>query len=292
MDAPARERRPSRAIVAGAAVALVLVGVVVALLVPRTKPPAGFGARAGDIDPTTAVVLYLRIDSFDAAKGTLAARVRAVPGPALPEGGARVVVGDDGRSELKVAPGAPSAEQSLVLDVDRGSVSSYPFDRYDLEETIAAVPTASSIPPGGEGSTTLPLQIIGTTTAAGFSVSGTAGGGDDRTRVALVLGVERVRPQVVWAIGMMAVDWALAIAVVAVVLALALRQRPWETRHLAWLGSMIFALAAFRNTAPGNPPIGVFLDFAAFFWAEALIVASLLALVVIYLSRSRADLDL
>ena len=281
-----------RLILAGAVIVLLLVGVVVALRVPNSKPAAGFGADAEDIDPQTAVVVYLRIDSFDAAKGTLAARVRAVAGPALPAQGARVAVGDGGRPELKVGPGAPSTEQTLVLDVDRGTVSSYPFDQYDLEEVVAAVSTDSSIPPGGDGSRTLPLQVIGASTAAGFAVTGTAGGAANDTVVDLELAVERVRPQVVWATGMMAIDWALAVAVVAVALALVLRERPWETRHLAWLGSMIFALAAFRNTAPGNPPIGVFLDFAAFFWAEALVVASLLALVVVYLLRSRADLDL
>ncbi|MEW5629238.1 DUF4436 family protein [Streptomyces hydrogenans] len=40
---------------------------------------------------------------------------------------------------------------------------------------------------------------------------------------------------------------------------------------LGWMAATLFALAAFRNTAPGAPPIGSLLDYLAFFWAESLI---------------------
>ena len=90
---------------------------------------------------------------------------------------------------------------------------------------------------------------------------------------------------------MMAIYWALALTAMAVVLSVVLRARNWETRHLAWLGSLIFALAAFRNTAPGGPPLGVFMDTAAFFWAEAVVVLGLVTLVVIYLIRPRSEID-
>ena len=87
---------------------------------------------------------------------------------------------------------------------------------------------------------------------------------------------------------MMVINWLVALAAVGVVL----RQRTWETRHLAWLGSLIFALSAFRNTAPGNPPIGTFLDYRSFFPAIALVVASLIALVVTFLVRPRDQFGL
>jgi hypothetical protein len=37
------------------------------------------------------------------------------------------------------------------------------------------------------------------------------------------------------------------------------------------MAASLFALAAFRNTAPGSPPIGSILDYAAFLWTEAII---------------------
>ena len=78
----------------------------------------------------------------------------------------------------------------------------------------------------------------------------------------------------------------------AVVVSVVIGQRVWETHHLARLGSMLFAMSASRNTAPGNPPIGTFLDFYGFFPSIALVVASLLALVAVYLLRDRERLGL
>ncbi|MFB7263959.1 DUF4436 family protein [Streptomyces nojiriensis] len=46
------------------------------------------------------------------------------------------------------------------------------------------------------------------------------------------------------------------------------RQDPKETAQMA---ATLFALAAFRNTAPGSPPIGCLLDYIAFLWAETVI---------------------
>ena len=82
---------------------------------------------------------------------------------------------------------------------------------------------------------------------------------------------------------MMTMYWLLSFAVISVTAVVVLRLREWESRHLAWLGAMIFAFASFRTTAPGTPPVGVYLDFAAFFWAEVIVAASLMALVGFYL---------
>ncbi|MET9883331.1 DUF4436 family protein [Streptomyces sp. NPDC006430] len=47
-----------------------------------------------------------------------------------------------------------------------------------------------------------------------------------------------------------------------------------------WMAVTLFALAAFRSTAPGAPPTGCLWDYAAFLWAEA-IVASAVVYVVL-----------
>lgn len=46
------------------------------------------------------------------------------------------------------------------------------------------------------------------------------------------------------------------------------------------MAATLFALAAFRNTAPGSPPIGCLLDYLAFLWAETAIVFCLITVVV------------
>ncbi|MEU4102867.1 DUF4436 family protein [Streptomyces tanashiensis] len=49
---------------------------------------------------------------------------------------------------------------------------------------------------------------------------------------------------------------------------------------LARMAAALFALSAFRNTAPGSPPIGCALDRFAFLRAGTVIVPCLTAVVV------------
>ena len=106
------------------------------------------------------------------------------------------------------------------------------------------------------------------------------------------ISVERRRSVVTWVVAMMALFWLLALCAVGVTFLVVTGRRDWEARHLAWLGAMIFALVAFRNAAPGSPPIGTFLDFRAFFPAVALVALSLVALVATFLVRPRDELGL
>ncbi|MFE5583208.1 DUF4436 family protein [Kitasatospora sp. NPDC056531] len=59
----------------------------------------------------------------------------------------------------------------------------------------------------------------------------------------------------------------------------------WQRRGiiwpaLSWMAATLFALVGMRNAAPGNPPIGSLLDYAAFFWAELLVAVGLTMVVV------------
>ncbi|GGO38497.1 hypothetical protein GCM10012286_13600 [Streptomyces lasiicapitis] len=54
------------------------------------------------------------------------------------------------------------------------------------------------------------------------------------------------------------------------------------------MAATLFALAAFRNTAPGTPPIGSLLDYVAFLWAETLIAFCAITVVVMGLRREAA----
>ncbi|AJF65975.1 hypothetical protein SVTN_17835 [Streptomyces vietnamensis] len=40
---------------------------------------------------------------------------------------------------------------------------------------------------------------------------------------------------------------------------------------MGWMAATLFALAGFRNSAPGSPPIGCLLDGTAFLQAEAIV---------------------
>eukprot|EP00455_Lapot_gusevi_P035902 TRINITY_DN3979_c0_g3_i2.p1 TRINITY_DN3979_c0_g3~~TRINITY_DN3979_c0_g3_i2.p1 ORF type:complete len:116 (-),score=34.88 TRINITY_DN3979_c0_g3_i2:300-605(-) len=47
---------------------------------------------------------------------------------------------------------------------------------------------------------------------------------------------------------------------------------------LGFFACVIFALPSLRNSLPHNPPLGILIDFASFFWAE---VVAMLALLLI-----------
>lgn len=54
---------------------------------------------------------------------------------------------------------------------------------------------------------------------------------------------------------------------------------------LGWFCVLIFAMLPLRNAMPGAPPIGVLADYMSFFWAQAVIAATLIAVVLTWVFR-------
>ena len=280
---------PTRWVAAALVVGLGLAFAVIALAVPT-----GDGRqRFGDAEPAgdAAVRLTVKVDSIDAAKGLVRTRIEAEPGPAFPADGVLLLTDIPGLAVIRVLPDGLSVVSSVDLDVVIGDVSDYPFDRYLVGFSATAVAGAQRTLDEAADQPPLAFSVDGTANTAGFVVDGRAAAATDSAGV-VAFEAERDPSTRTWAVAMMAIDWMLAAAAVAVVVSVVMGQRVWETRHLAWLGSMLFAMSAFRNTAPGNPPIGTFLDFYGFFPSIALVVASLLALVAVYLLRDRERLGL
>ncbi len=62
------------------------------------------------------------------------------------------------------------------------------------------------------------------------------------------------------------------------------RQLNWSL--FAWLGAMLFALPAIRNTMPGIPGVGTVTDYTVYFWGLFIIGACLFAVAVAYIKRT------
>lgn len=270
---------------------LVAVAGVVVLTVPSGEPPSRI-AGIEQAPEGAAVIIGIEVDAVDAAGGTFKVRVQALPGDAtaFPAEGAVVYTDISGIPAIKVTSDELPQTYNGVLDASSGEVSAYPFDRYKATFGLQVAAGTERTLAEAVAQPTLPLAVIAESSAVGFDVTGTteqsaAGTGEVTFEAA------RSATTTSWAIGMMTINWLIALAAVGVVLTVLLRQRSWETRHLAWLGSLIFALSAFRNTAPGNPPIGTFLDFRSFFPAVGLVVLSLVTLVMIFLVRPRRDIE-
>jgi len=161
-------------------------------------------------------------------------------------------------------------ETTVPLD---GDTSTYPFQHLKVE--IAALARTAG---GVRSGKPVPLQLHISSNPAGYRVSPPSGPREGPV-VDAVLHVNPSWAAALFAVFMMVVMWALALGALAVVVSLLARRRGFEGAFAAFLAALLFAFPTLRNSLPGIPPVGVLFDYAAFFWAEALVALALIALI-------------
>ncbi|MFE1793078.1 DUF4436 family protein [Streptomyces sp. NPDC059525] len=215
------------------------------------------------------------VQRVDAAGRELVLRVRVVPRGALGEEDGTAPVADLGlqTSAATVGDLAFKAHERLTtrdvrVALSGGSIGDYPFDTYETDIEFRAVMNGGRVP----------VRLLFSNNDTLFSV--TAEPVSPRQEAALALSVARSGSLLVFAVFMMLVMWALAASVIIGTWYLTTRGEGLVWPALAWMAATLFALSAFRNTAPGTPPIGCVLDWFAFLWAETVIALCLIAVVV------------
>jgi hypothetical protein len=156
-----------------------------------------------------------------------------------------------------------------------GDTSTYPF--FHLQTGIGLLASTGGDLRSGNG---IRVQLRFSSAVAGYRVSPNPAvreGTPDQS-VQIVLHVNASWATVVFAVFIMAVMWALALGAVSVAVNLIRRRRKFEGSFATLLAALLFAFPTVRNNLPGIPPVGVLFDYAAFFWAEALVALSLIAL--------------
>lgn len=290
--------RRTLAVTLAGLVALAVAVVLVAWPDPSTR------TVLGEVDDEgAAAVAVLVLEQADPNRGTVELSLDLHAGPQMPEIGVTVFsdVFGLGPIHLHPTPAQPIASAERTTLLDGGDLVSYPFDRYPLtvslfllpgdltsDEGIAAAQQAAEQAAeegGAPEDGLLPLAVVATSTMGVLDAQ--VEGEVDNGAVVLDFEISRPVPSVVWAGAMMAIFWLLGASAVGVAVAVLVGVRPFETRHLAWLTALLFAFAAFRSTAPGSPPIGVFLDQGSFFPAVALVVVAELILLGCYLRGRR-----
>jgi hypothetical protein len=161
-------------------------------------------------------------------------------------------------------------ETTVPLD---GDTSTYPFHHLKLE--ISALASTAG---GVRSGQTVPLQLHISSNLAGYRISRQSAVLEGKL-VDVVLHVDPSWAAVAFALFMMVVMWALALGAVAVAVSLLARRRRFEGAFAGFLAVLLFAFPTVRNSLPGIPPVGVLFDYAAFFWAEALVALALIALI-------------
>ncbi|MFG2291966.1 DUF4436 family protein [Streptomyces sp. NPDC048603] len=215
------------------------------------------------------------VQRVDAAARELILRVRVTPRGAYGEEGGTAPAADLTlqTSAATIGDLAFKAHERLPIKdvkvaITGGSISDYPFDTFETEIGFWAFLDGKEVP----------VRMLFANNDTLFSVSATpepAGLG-----AAVGVWVARSGSLLVFAVFMMVLMWALAAAVLLGAWYLTSRREGLVWPALGWMAATLFALSAFRNTAPGSPPIGCVLDWFAFLWAETVIALCLIAVVI------------
>ncbi|MFB6576610.1 DUF4436 domain-containing protein [Streptomyces sp. NPDC056402] len=220
-----------------------------------------------DIDAT--------IQRVDAAGREMTLRVLVTPRGALAEADGvsptedlTVQTSTATRGDLTFKAHQRISTMDVPVALTGGSITDYPFDAYGADVEFGAVLGGEKVPVRVTLSNN---DVLFSATVDASTVQGIA-----------VLDIELARSNSVFifAIFMMLAMWALAVSVLIGGWYLVTRRKGLTWPALGWMAATLFALAAFRNTAPGSPPIGCLLDYIAFLWAETVIAFCLITVVI------------
>ncbi len=276
--------RSRRTRMVAAAVALVaLVAGVAAWSQLGSTAGGDRGVQSGPADDPDRVDITASIIRVDPSSGELLLRLLVVPrGDLTTEGGLspREDLEILTSAAMKTDPFFPALERIGSVDVpvvlSGTGVTAYPFDRYAATMEFTAKMD-------GE---TVPVHLTLTHRDALFGAATDAYQDEDAAVAELTL--TRSVSVLTFAIFMILAMWALAIAVATGAWHLLSRRRGLVWPALGWMAATLFAIAGFRNAAPGSPPIGSLIDYLAFFWAEAIIAVCVFAVVMIGVRTERA----
>lgn len=239
--------------------------------------------RVGDAAPDR-VDIDASVQRVDAAGRELVLRVLVTPRGSLAEAGGispaqtlTLQTSPSIRRDLTFPAHSRIATVDVPVTLTAGSITDYPFDAYDAALEFSAV----------QGDEAVPVRMTLANSDALFAATVDASDADGTA--VFDVGLARSTSVLIFAVFMMAAMWALALAVLIGAWFLVSRRKGLTWPALGWMAATLFALAAFRNTAPGAPPIGSLLDYVAFLWAETLIAFCVIAVVVMGMRREAAE---
>jgi hypothetical protein len=195
------------------------------------------------------------------------------------------------------AENEPMRAIDVTFSLRGGEVTSYPFDRYD-GQVYFYLRTTSQHP------TLVPVRLD-----LAYGIHGYSIGIHDNERHQtyqvpegkqrpvgvhetqnLAVRIQRAGTTIVFAVFVMIVVVALALAAVVMAFVLTSRRRDIGPAAFGFLAMLLFAFPAMRDVLPGAPPIGSLNDYLSFFWAEAIIAATLVVMIAMWLTREHRAL--
>jgi Domain of unknown function (DUF4436) len=233
-----------------------------------------------------------RIVTADPIKGDVVVRLEFTPHGSLASGDGGTLSRDldlyvssaTGKNVHEFKKGKRMNPVEAVVEIYEGEPMDYPFDSHTAELSFFFEPGAGK---GGEatGAEAIPVAVELRGSVAGLRLDTEYAKENTPDHAVIEIGIQRASTAVFFSVFIMIAMWALVIGVLFLVFRVFAGHRKIEISMFSFLGALLFAFPALRNSQPGTPPIGTMSDFIAFFWAEVIIAFLLLAVVLRWIIR-------
>ncbi|HMG06479.1 MAG TPA: DUF4436 family protein [Chthoniobacterales bacterium] len=232
-----------------------------------------------------------RIVTADPVKGDISVRLTFTPhGSLLSADGATLsrdlaldINSGTGKHTYEFKKGKRMDPVEAIVEIYEGEPMDYPFDKHEAELSFYFEPAGASA--ATEANNAIPVAVELHGSVSGLKIEAEYAKENKDDHVVIDLTLARASTAVFFSVFIMAAMWALTLGVVFLVFRVLAGHRKIEISMFSFLGALLFAFPALRNSQPGTPPIGTYSDFLAFFCAEVLIALSLLAVVLTWLIR-------
>jgi hypothetical protein len=232
-----------------------------------------------------------RIVTADVMKGDVVVRLEFTPkGSFLSADGATLardlelyVNTATGKNVHEFKKGKRMNPVEAIVEIYEGEPMDYPFDTHTAELSFFFEPAAKGGESGGNESIPAAVELRGS--VAGLRMDTEYAKENKPDHTIIDINIQRATTAVFFSVFIMIAMWALAFGVLFLVFRVLSGHRKIEISMFSFLGALLFAFPALRNSQPGSPPIGTLSDFLAFFWAEVIIALSLLSVVLRWLIK-------
>ena len=255
--------------------------------------------RSASITPDTAQTGENRIDasakivSADPVKGDVVVRLEFTPhGNFAAEDGVTLnrdlelfVNSANGKQSYEFRKGKRMNPVEAVLDMYNGDAMDYPFDEHEAALEMYFQPGTAATPDASAGGAAIPVAFEMFGAASGLEIEAEKAKENTADYVSVDLSVKRAATARFFSFFIMSAMWLITVAVIFLAFHILTDRRKIEIGMFSFLGALLFAFPALRNSQPGTPPIGTYGDFMAFFWAEMLIALCLLVVLSTWLIR-------
>lgn len=253
--------------------------------------------KPSNSDPNK-VTLSVDMIGYNAAKGELTSRITAKL-PAIYVESNSMVNADYlliekntvGNSLLKIRKGMPFEAYNNTITLTHMVTSAgvqwlYPFDEHTAKIKVYFVKQT--------GPHDTQIQAMPTTIDCkecffdGFDLDIKQAELPDMSQE-LTIVVERSMPREIFIIFINLM--MLAVSSFILIMAIKIMRSPYKAdiSSLGFIGGLLFALPAIRNLQPNVPPIGILIDYLAFFEAEILIASSLIIVIIAWLAKPNKE---